>query len=219
MDINVIKLKMITEYQKQFNKLFDKYWDNELELNSLIYNINSLNRRYNFLRADIKNYGNSSNDIKLLEYGKDIYVSKPDWFKNELGIGCQLECRQNNFSSIFKCINSGNLKVSIRGVDFRDIDNIRIPIYINFTKLMINGHVVFDRNYLVWHDEPYVFEKSCKNLQCVAIDLKFKTLFDYFPSLYFQISEYISADELIRVYNEVSEYINAMLLLLNKKVI
>lgn len=208
MEINEIKLIMLTEYQKQFNKLFDKFKIEQLDLKGLINNINSLNLRYNCLRVDIKNRGSLSNDIELLEYGKNISMYKPDWLKDKWGIGCQLEECQGDFKFIFKCINSGNLKITIRGIDFRDIDNNRIPIYVNFTNLTINNDTILNQNYLVWHDEPYILEKTCENQQLFYFDLKYKTLFDYFPQLNLQISPNTSEYGIIEIYSKVNKYIN-----------
>lgn len=219
MEINEIKLIMITEYKRQFNKIFDKFKRGNLDLKGLIFNINRLNYRYNFLRVDIKNYGNLSNNIEFFEYGHHVRRYDPDWFKNDVGVGYQLEGYKDDFGVIFKCINPGNLKIFVRGVDFKDIDNIRVPIYINFTNLMINNEVILDQNYLIWHNEPYIFEKSCENQQYLGFELKFKTLFDYFPSLYFQISDDISEDELIIRYSNVNKYIDTIIDLLNKKII
>lgn len=188
MELNEIKSVMLNEYEKQLNELVNKFSLNGLA-NDFIKNVNYLNNRYNFFRVDIKNYGNSTNDVEFLEYGKDMTMYKPGWFKDELGIGSKLESDKENMEFIFKCINSGMLKIYLRGIDFRDFNNVRIPIYINLTKLLVNEEVIFNRNCLIWHDSPYIFEKECQNQQYFQIKLEFKTLFDYFPVLNFQLSE------------------------------
>ena len=127
MEINEIKLIMLLEYQKQITTLFDKFKKGEVDLKYLITYINWLTQCYNSLRADIKNQGTITNNIEFIEYGPNISMHKPDWLKNELGIGCQLEEKNGKFDFILKCINSGKLKVTIRGVDFRDINNNRVP--------------------------------------------------------------------------------------------
>jgi len=37
-----------------------------------------------------------------------------------------------------KCIKDGKLNVALRGVDFRDDYDNRLPIYVKYTKLMID---------------------------------------------------------------------------------
>ena len=107
-----------------------------------------------------------------------------------------------NTEFIFKCINSGILNVFLRGVDFRDINNARIPIYINLTKLTVNDEIIFDGNCLIWHDSPYIFKKPCQNQQYFQIKLEFKTLFDFFPVLDFQISESVEVNAFCEKIND-----------------
>lgn len=207
MELNELKLTMITEYEKQLSKLFNKLNQNEISSKDFINHFNYLNHRQTFTRVDIKNQGDSSNDIEFLEYGKNINMYKPDWLKDELGIGSKLEWNYENTKFIFKCINSGNLNVILRGIDYRDIDGLRIPIYTNFTKFTINNRVIFDENCLVWHDEAYIFEKECENQQYFQIGLKFKTLFDYFPQLCLKIAEDTGENRINQIYENITQYI------------
>lgn len=214
MEDNGIKLIMINEYKKQINSLFDKFKTREIDLKYLISHINWLTRCYNSLRVDIKNQGSISNNIEFIEYGPNISVNKPDWLKNELGIGCQLEENKGDFNFMFRCINSGKLKVTIRSVDIRDINNNRVPIPINFNKLIINERTAINQDYLVWHDKPQIFERNCENQQIFYFDLKYKTVFDYFPQLKFEINNDFSENEIMEAFYKVNEYINTMMELL-----
>ena len=214
MEINGIKLIMINEYKKQINSIFDKFKIGEVDLKYIIPYINWLNQCYNTLRADIKNQGNMTNNIEFIEYGPNISMNKPDWLKNELGIGYQLEENKGDFNFMFRCINSGKLKVTIRSVDLRDMNNNRVPIPINFTKLIINERTAINQDYLVWHDKPQVFERNCENQQIFCFNLKYKTVFDYFPQLKLEINEDFSKNEIMEAFYKVNEYINAMIYLL-----
>lgn len=214
MEINGIKLIMINEYKKQINSIFDKFKIGEVDLKYIIPYINWLNQCYNTLRADIKNQGNMTNNIEFIEYGPNISIHKPDWLKNEIGVGCQLEEKKGDFNFMFRCINSGKLKVTIRSVDLRDMNNNRVPIPINFTKLIINERTAINQDYLVWHDKPQVFERNCENQQIFCFNLKYKTVFDYFPQLKLEINEDFSKNEIMEAFYKVNEYINAMIYLL-----
>ena len=191
MEINGIKLIMINEYKKQINSIFDKFKIGEVDLKYLITYINWLTQSYNTLRADIKNQGNMTNNIEFIEYGPNISIHKP-----------------------VRCINSGKLKVTIRSVDLRDMNNNRVPIPINFTKLIINERTAINQDYLVWHDKPQVFERNCENQQIFCFNLKYKTVFDYFPQLKLEINEDFSKNEIMEAFYKVNEYINAMIYLL-----
>lgn len=214
MEINEIKLIMLIEYQKQINPIFDKFKTGEVDLKYIIPYINWLNQCYNTLRADIKNQGNMTNNIEFIEYGPNISMNKPDWLKNELGIGYQLEENKGDFNFMFRCINSGKLKVTIRSVDIKDINNNRVPIPINFNKLIINERTAINQDYLVWHDKPQIFERNCENQQIFYFELKYKTVFDYFPQLKFEINDDFSENEIMEAFYKVNEYINAMMYLL-----
>ena len=185
MEINEIKLIMLIEYQKQINPIFDKFKTGEVDLKYIIPYINWLNQCYNTLRADIKNQGNMTNNIEFIEYGPNISI-----------------------------INSGKLKVTIRSVDIKDINNNRVPIPINFNKLIINERTAINQDYLVWHDKPQIFERNCENQQIFYFELKYKTVFDYFPQLKFEINDDFSENEIMEAFYKVNEYINAMMYLL-----
>ena len=43
-----------------------------------------------------------------------------------------------------KCIKDGKLRVALRGVDFRDDYDNRLPIYVKYTKLMIDEEDVIE---------------------------------------------------------------------------
>lgn len=209
-DINHVKLIMLLNYENQLDNIFNKFHKGEVHTLDLINHINFLSKRCSYTRIDIKNYGNNTN-IQFLEYGKNISMTKPDWFKDELGQGSKLEWNHQNTQFIFKCINEGTLKIFLRGIDFRDINDQRVPIYTNFTKLKINSEVVFEDNCLIWHDSPYVFEKNCNDQQYYQIELEFKTLFDYFPHLNYQM---IITDDINNSYKKIKKQIHLEKLLL-----
>ena len=59
-----------------------------------------------------------------------------------------------------KCINDGNFEVYFRGIDFRDKNKQRVPIYIDYTKFYINGECIFDSRISVSHDMCYNYIKD-----------------------------------------------------------
>lgn len=212
MEINQIKLIMLSNYENQLDRLFNK---EKLRKIDLIRQVNYLSNRSSFTRVDVKNNGNQ-NDIKFLEYGKDVVMSKPVWFKDQFGQGSKLEWEKQDNQFIVKCINEGSLNIILRGIDFRSINDLRVPIYTNFTKLTINNEVIFDENCLVWHDDPYIYEKNCHDQQFFQIGLEFKTLFDYFPNLKFQL---LITDDIADYYNKIKKQIHLEKFFLNNEII
>ena len=216
MDINQIKLIMLNEYEKQVNKLFDKFYKNDISINDFVVNFNRMINNWDSTRVDIKNHGQASNTIKLLEYGKNVNVSFPDWFCDGSGHGCKLEWHNTDLNFMFSCSNEGNLKIVLRGVDFRDIGGNRIPVYTNFKKMMVNEKIDFEGNELVWHNEPYIFEKQCEDNEVIYVDLKFETIFDYFPQLNTHLSEDITYNEIQLTDRNIAQFIQLEKVLLKK---
>lgn len=207
MDLTQTKLIMLEEYEKQIKDIFDNFFNENLSLSDFILYFNKLNNIYNFSRVDVKNLGVSSNSIRFIEYGRNLNVSYPNWFKDKNGIGCKIEWRISDLNFIFSCKNEGKLKIILRGMDFKDWNNKRIPIYSNFEKLSINNDDVFEESRLVWHDKPYNFEKKCQNGEIIFVDLKINSLFDYCPQLNIQLEKDSSSQEISILYEKIINFI------------
>ena len=75
----------------------------------------------------------------------------PDWFKNDEGVGIIIESQKNNIDIELKCIENGILMIKLRGQDVRNKEGERIPIYINYTKMLVNEKSIFKEK-LICHD-------------------------------------------------------------------
>ena len=202
-----VKSIMLNEFKTQITKIFNRFFNDEISLNECINAINGLMWAWDFTRIDIKNIGLPSNTIRFLEIDRDVRVSFPDWFNFGNGVGCVLQWPNNNVHFLFSCVGDGELKIYLKGVDFRDIDNKRVPIYVNFQKMIVNERVDFEKDTLVWHDQQYVFEKISEDGQVFFIDLKYRTLFDYFPQLKINVSPQADYDELYQIYLKINDFI------------
>lgn len=169
-----------------------------------------------YSRIDIINQGSNTNSIKLIEYDRHTNVSYPDWFSNNDGIGCKIESNHAPLNFMIQCIKNGQLKVTLRGVDFRNINSERSKIYINFTQLTLNKETIMKNNKLIWHNTPYTYEKSCINNEVIYLELKFETIFDYFPELKVNIPEKINEKEINLIYEKISKYISIQKVLIKK---
>ena len=129
--------------------------------------------KYNSARIDVKNYGSLDNKIKLVD--ENFHLARiyfPEWFKSDEGEGMIIESEKNSINFRFECINYGILKSFLRGPDIYDKNQVRFPVYIDFTNLTINDELIFDENKLVWHDCPYIFEKEVKNSEIIDIHVE-----------------------------------------------
>ena len=145
-------------------------------LHLLKKNNNDLNI-YSEARVDIKNYGAETNDILLLDESKSFYnISKPEWFSDLNGIGSVISSDKGYLNLSFKCINDGKLKIDFRGRDFKDVNNNRIPIYVDYEEIEIDGESIIDGSTVLWHDNPFSYEKQVKDEQIVNIKFKWRPL-------------------------------------------
>lgn len=145
-------------------------------------NLNLLSREdkrmkiFNMARIDIKNNGNNANTIEILEKDdSSLKIVRPDWFKNDKGIGTELISQKGNLNISFKCVNDGNLNLEFRAIHHKE-DNIKVPVYINYSEIVIDDEVVLNSDRATWHDDPFIFNKQVKDGQIVNVKVKWNSL-------------------------------------------
>ncbi|MEE0024275.1 DUF6270 domain-containing protein [Methanobrevibacter sp.] len=131
---------------------------------------------YSSARIDIKNYGAETNDILLLNEKSFYKISKPEWFSDLNGIGSVISSHKGMLNLSFRCINDGKLKIDFRSIDFKDADNNRIPIYIDYKEIKIDGESIINESTVSWHDNPLFYEKDVNDGQIVNMRLKWEPL-------------------------------------------
>ena len=118
----------------------------------------TMNKLFKYItaRIDIKNSRLKDNDIIILE-NSDIRsnVNTPVWYCDDEGIGHVVNSRKGFIDLKVKCIGKGDFKIYLRGLDFRDSNDQRVPIYIDYTKFYINGECIFDSRVSVCHNRAY----------------------------------------------------------------
>ena len=163
--------KFIAENKKLFE---DENKQIEKEVNSHYFDENA-NFLKKFLesRIDIKNYGNETNNIIILnDDNQGLNITQPSWFNDEEGIGTLVGSVKGDLDLSFKCVNDGKLVLGFKSVDFKDKDGNRIPIYIDYTEIVVNDEILVDESQVAWHDAPYIFEKEVKNDEIINIKAK-----------------------------------------------
>lgn len=140
-------------------------------------NPNNLNvlLKYITSRIDLKSYGSKDNNLILLENSdSDSDVQSPFWLKDYRGSGWTINSIKGVIDLKIKFINDGRFKLFLLGVDFRNQSNYRVPIYINYTKLEINGMCVFDSHMEIWHDNHYEFIKDVEDGEIMNIHVEWE---------------------------------------------
>ncbi|OUN22669.1 hypothetical protein B5G37_09680 [Pseudoflavonifractor sp. An85] len=140
--------------------------ENEYELLKKPYFLN-----YVTARVDLQNVSSDSNRIELLDVSdKDAKASTPSWFRNN-GVGVVLESCCGRLDIALKCVGDGTLNINLRGRDVRDKNGNRIPVYIDYRTMRVNGESVFDTVQPVTHDAPYCFHRKVKDGENVYVSL------------------------------------------------
>ena len=172
----LIKINRFLVENKEYLDEETKHIENEI--NSPYFDENApFLRKYLESRIDIKNYGNETNNIVILnEDNQVLNITQPSWFTDEEGIGTLVGSVKGDLNLSSKCVNDGNLSLQFKSVDFKDKAGNRIPIYIDYTEIMVNDEIIVDGSEVAWHDSPFVFEKKVKDGEKINIKVKWNPI-------------------------------------------
>ena len=174
-------MKIIKDIEfNQYNRYATSFdWLNTFDIgsNDDDYGLPENMKKYVTARIDIKNNGSSENNIEIIE-NSDVnsMVINPNWFKNEEGIGTLIQSTEGNIHLKLKCIKDGKLKIALRGIDFKDENKNRIPIYIKYSSFIVNDESLLEKPTLNCHDKFYLFEKNVKDGEIVNIIIQWSAM-------------------------------------------
>ena len=147
---------------------------NEQKRSSIKDEIELKLNNYNTSRIDIINYNLSNehqkqNNVKIencSDFNLEYYY--PDWFKNPQGKGLIINSQKNFLKFDIIIEGDGELQIYFRSNDHR-LNNQRVPIYINYTKLLINNENILTENTIANHDIPFIYKSSVKDKQKITV--------------------------------------------------
>lgn len=169
---------------------------------------NSLNK-FNTARIDLKNYGGESNRVILLNKDMSLCnISNPEWFKDLNGIGSIIHTNHNELNLSVKCINDGKLKFYFRSIDFKDRNNNKIPIYIDYREILIDDKYIINESTVVWHDNPLEYNKDVKDGQIINIKLKWEPLSYHADCKNILIDSMDETNEIKKLKKEIKDLTN-----------
>ena len=106
-------------------------------------------------RVDLKAAGS---DIELLSVSdEDAKITSPSWFCKD-SRGYILESQKGSLTVRVRSCGNGTWMLALRGRDVRDSDGQRIPFWIDYTKLTINGKDYISHTTPICHDVPLKLE-------------------------------------------------------------
>ncbi|MBQ3444240.1 MAG: hypothetical protein IJG33_13455 [Selenomonadaceae bacterium] len=132
-------------------------------------------RAYITARIDIK-LMTTEGDFQILSVSDDkASVGKPAWFQGN-GIGYQIQSYAEKLEFIAKATVAGQISLNLRGMDIRTPEDKskRIPYWIDYTKLVVNGETVFDTLTPAWHDKPYTLGIEAKADEEIKIQVEWQ---------------------------------------------
>ena len=211
---NTIPLLMVDEFKTKLDINYDKLLNENISQEEFLDFVTSYFESWAECRIDLKNFGNETNRIEILEKDDLSSVVFPRWFKNNQGEGCNIVSSENIRLKI-KCINDGNLRINFLGSDYRYFGKNRIPIYMTYKKFKINDEVIFSKDVLVSHDDSYVYTRKCKNNEIMDIEIDFETLYTIYPYIK-QLIIYMNDNEDIKEsYDMLNDYVSYLNMLNN----
>lgn len=193
----LIKINKFIAENKSLLEKENKQIENELNSHYFDENANFL-KKFLESRIDIKNYGNETNNIIILnDDNQSLNITQPSWFTDEEGIGTLVGSVKGDLDLSFKCVNDGKLVLAFKSVDFKDKSGNRIPIYIDYTEIVVNDEILVDGSQMAWHDAPFIFEKKVKDGEIINIKTKWEPI-SYKTNIYLDTDH----EKLIRNFYE-----------------
>ena len=132
-----------------------------------------INRLENYLtaRADIK-FMSTEGDFEILSVSDErATIEKPYWFQKK-GIGYTIQSYEGKLEFIAKASADGEITLALKGLDVRNSENERIPYWIDYTNLTVNGETIFDTITPAWHDEDYNYTINAKADEEITVQLE-----------------------------------------------
>ena len=118
-------------------------------------------------RIDIKNKGADDNDL-LIDNISDAHctVSKPDWFgKGGVGYSIKSVAGSIKFAVTFKKDGILNLYLHTEPCFSADEKKLKIPVWLDYTSLIIDEAVIFYEKKPTWHDKAFTLAKEVRDGQ------------------------------------------------------
>ena len=123
-------------------------------------------------RVDIKNGLESGNDVEILKISDgDARITRPKWMAAN-GNGCVIEGQKGMLEVEFRCAGAGTLTVALRSRDVRDSQKNRIPFWLDFDQVRLNGEDYVENSRPVWHDAPLKITRQVKDGEVMCLQLR-----------------------------------------------
>lgn len=204
------ELTIINEFQKGFQAFYEILYLKEKNSKEFIKHSNYF-EKWGSCRVDILNSGNEENTINILDFTNNLKYSYPSWMKTKNGQGCIVQSDEKRIKFKIECCKTGKLEIILRSSDYRYKSRKRLPIYLIYTKMIVDDEEIQIDNQLISHDTPFRFFKNCQDNQVLDIEIEFKTIFDVLPNLTQYLNQIEADDYDFTSLNILYDYLNESL--------
>ena len=125
-------------------------------------------------RLDFKLMPNSEGDFQVVSVSDEKAIVKKSRWLSANEVGYYVQSCVGKMEIVGKVIGGGQFNLNLRGMDVRDPKNRRerIPYWIDYTRLTVNGEVILDKITPVWHDKPYNYIFYAKTDEEIKIEVE-----------------------------------------------
>jgi hypothetical protein len=130
--------------------------------------------KYFTARLDCKLVSNERGDVQIVSISDaTATVTKPRRLQKD-GVCYQIQSYIGKLDFVAKATADGEVNLILRGIDVRDPEGKtkRIPYWIDYTKLTVNGEVIFDTITPTWHDKPYNYALDVKADEEIKVEVE-----------------------------------------------
>ena len=152
-----------------FFNLFTKFSQIHDDDTKLLNNLNP----FITARIDVK-LTTKTGDFQILSLSDDkADISKPPWFQKN-GIGYVIQSHAGNLKIVAKAAINGKVEILLRGVSVPSSQDKskRIPYWIDYTKLIVNGKTILNKTTPAWHDKFYLYNAAVKADEEIKIEVE-----------------------------------------------
>ena len=122
-------------------------------------------------RIDIKNCGSHTGvSVTNLQESHPLDITEPSWFKNEVGQGVVVEGSSGYAKLSLRFTGDGLLVIDLRGITRLGVYQERLPYWITFLYLRVNGKDILSNPVDVWHDQPVTCKKKVEDGEVMILE-------------------------------------------------
>ena len=155
-------------------------------------------------RLDIKNRGAADNTVILVNSNdSECEFSQPDWYRHDDGVGTMITTTNRDLNLSIQCVKDGNLLLEFKGLDYREQNGNRVPIFIDYSRIVVDGEELSSGGMVSWHDSPFYYNKEVKDGQIVNIEAKWLPLNNNSNNLFNDEKNEYKVDDIYRLREDI----------------